>query len=93
MTTEPGIAELRQRVALGGNIRAHRRGHDQVRGTVIRVVLVEKAAHHQVLTYVLGDPTHWSSYEEALTKRPTVWAEKQPLALWDYLTRSLPSGR
>ena len=64
-----------------------------VQSAVIRAVLLEKAAHQQVLTYALGEPTHWSSDEEALAKRQIAWSEKQLLALWDYLTRSLPSRR
>ena len=42
-----------------------------VRDAVIRAVLLEKAAHQQVLTYTLGEPRHWSSDEEALAKRGT----------------------
>jgi L-fuculose-phosphate aldolase len=58
-----------------------------VRDAVIRAVLLEKAAHQQLLTHVFGGPRRWSSDEEALRKRATVWAEHQRAALWDYLAR------
>ncbi len=61
-----------------------------VRDAVIRAVLLEKAAHQQILTYALGEPTRWSSDEEALAKRDTVWAEHHLVMLWDYLFRTLP---
>jgi L-fuculose-phosphate aldolase len=64
-----------------------------VQSAVIAAVLLEKASHQQILTYMLGEPTRWSSDEEALAKRETVWAERQLLGLWDYLARSLPSRR
>jgi L-ribulose-5-phosphate 4-epimerase len=63
-------------------------GND-VRDAVIRAVLLEKAAHQQVLTYTLGEPKHWSSDEEALAKRKSVWAEHHLVMLWDYLGRVL----
>ncbi len=58
-----------------------------VRDAVIRAVLLEKAAHQQMLTHCFGGPRHWSSDEEALRKRDTVWSEKQLTHLWDYLGR------
>jgi L-ribulose-5-phosphate 4-epimerase len=61
-----------------------------VQGAVIRAVLLEKAAHQQILTYTLGEPARWSNDQEALAKRETVWAESQLAMLWDYLKRSLP---
>lgn len=61
-----------------------------VRDAVIRAVLLEKASHQQVVTYTLGEPRHWSSDEEALAKRETVWGEHHLIMLWDYLSRSLP---
>lgn len=61
-------------------------GND-VRDAVIRAVLLEKAAHHQMLTHCFGGARHWSSDEEALRKRDTVWSEKQLTHLWDYLAR------
>lgn len=63
-----------------------------VRDAVIRAVLLEKAAHQQVLTYSLGEPTRWSDDDEALAKRETVWAEHHLVMLWDYLSRTLPSA-
>jgi L-ribulose-5-phosphate 4-epimerase len=58
-----------------------------VRDAVIRAVLLEKAAYQQMLTHCFGGPRHWSSDEEALRKRDTVWSEKQLTHLWDYLGR------
>lgn len=58
-----------------------------VRDAVIRAVLLENAAHQQMLTHCFGGPRHWSSDEEALRKRDTVWSEKQLTHLWDYLGR------
>ena len=61
-------------------------GHD-VRDAVIRAVLLEKAAHQQLLVGAFGGAQRWSSDEEALRKRATVWAENQRAALWSYLGR------
>jgi ribulose-5-phosphate 4-epimerase/fuculose-1-phosphate aldolase len=47
-----------------------------VRDAVIRAVLLEKAARHQLLTYAFGGPRRWSSDEEALRKRATAWSEQ-----------------
>ena len=58
-----------------------------VRDAVIRAVLLEKAAHQQMLTHCFGGPQHWSSDEEALAKRETVWSDKQLSHLWAYLAR------
>lgn len=60
-----------------------------VRDAVIRAVLLENAAHQQMLTHCFGGPRHWSSDEEALRKRDTVWSEKQLTHLWDYLGRHM----
>ena len=54
---------------------------------VIRAVLLERAAHQQMLTGALGGPRRWSDDEEALRKRATVWSERQRTALWNYLAR------
>src|SRR6185437_3669716 len=54
---------------------------------VIRAVLLEKAAHQQMLTHAFGGPRRWSGDEGALRKRATVWSERQRAALWAYLTR------
>jgi L-fuculose-phosphate aldolase len=54
---------------------------------VIRAVLLEKAAHQQMLTHAFGGPRRWSGDEESLRKRATVWSERQRAALWDYLAR------
>jgi L-fuculose-phosphate aldolase len=58
-----------------------------VRDAVTRAVLLEKAAHQQMLTHAFGGPRHFSDDEEALRKRATVWSERQRSALWDYLAR------
>jgi L-ribulose-5-phosphate 4-epimerase len=60
-----------------------------IRDAVIRAVLLEKAAHQQVLTYALGEPVHWSDDAEALAKRETVWAEQHLVMLWEYLSRTI----
>jgi L-ribulose-5-phosphate 4-epimerase len=54
---------------------------------VIRAVLLEKAAHQQMLVQACGGPRRVSDDEEALRKRATVWSERQRRALWDYLAR------
>lgn len=54
---------------------------------VIRAVLLEKAAHQQMLTLAFGGARHFSDDEEALRKRATVWSERQRAALWEYLAR------
>jgi ribulose-5-phosphate 4-epimerase/fuculose-1-phosphate aldolase len=54
---------------------------------VIRAVLLEKAAHQQMLTHAFGGPSRWSPDDEALRKRETVWSERQRATLWDYLVR------
>jgi L-ribulose-5-phosphate 4-epimerase len=59
---------------------------------VIRAILLEKAAHQQMLTHAFGGPRRFSDDEEALRKRATVWSERQRAALWDYLCRSVPRG-
>lgn len=61
-----------------------------VRDAVIRAVLLEKAAHQQLLVHSFGGARRWSSDEEALRKRATVWSERQIAALWDYLGRVTP---
>lgn len=58
-----------------------------VRDAVIRAVLLEKAAHQQLLVVAFGGAQRSSSDEEALRKRATVWAENQRAALWSYLGR------
>lgn len=60
---------------------------------VIRAVLLEKAAHQQMLTNAFGPPRRWSDDDEARRKRATVWSERQRAALWDYLSRSLVGSR
>jgi ribulose-5-phosphate 4-epimerase/fuculose-1-phosphate aldolase len=63
-----------------------------VRDAVIRAVLLEKAAHQQMLTHVFGGPERWSGDVEALRKRETVWSELQLQTLWGYLVRRLEGG-
>jgi L-ribulose-5-phosphate 4-epimerase len=64
-----------------------------VRDAVIRAVLLEKAANQQILTYMLGEPSRWSSDDEALAKRRSVWAEHHLVMLWNYLQRKLVASR
>ena len=54
---------------------------------VIRAVLLEKAAHQQMLTHIFGGARRFSDDDEALRKRATVWSESQRRALWNYLAR------
>lgn len=63
-----------------------------VQDAVIRAVLLEKAAHQQMLVHSFGGPARWSSAEEALRKRQTVWSERQRAMLWDLLRRRLRAG-
>ncbi|HEV3390494.1 MAG TPA: class II aldolase/adducin family protein [Solirubrobacteraceae bacterium] len=63
-----------------------------VRDAVIRAVLLEKAAHQQMLTQAFGGTRHWSPDAEALRKRETVWSERQRATLWDYLIRRAPTA-
>ena len=85
------IDELREQVALGCNHGIVTAGSD-VRDAVIRAVLLEKAAHQQMLTHAFGGPQRFSSDEEALRKRQTVWSERQRATLWDYLRRQVKDG-
>ncbi len=73
--------ELHEQVALGCRILAAT-GHDDFVS-----VLLERAAHQQMLTHAFGGPRHFSDDEEALRKRATVWSERQRAALWDYFAR------
>jgi ribulose-5-phosphate 4-epimerase/fuculose-1-phosphate aldolase len=61
-----------------------------VRDAIIRAVLLEKAAHQQVLTHACGDPRVWPSEEESAAKRQSVWSESHLAMLWEYLSRTLP---
>jgi ribulose-5-phosphate 4-epimerase/fuculose-1-phosphate aldolase len=61
-----------------------------VRDAVIRAVMLERAAHHQLLVHAFGGARRWSSDEEALRKRATAWSERQLATLWDYLGRVTP---
>ncbi len=63
-----------------------------VRDAVIRAVLLEKAAHQQMVTYAFGEPRFWPSDEEAVAKRRNVWSESHRVMLWDYLSRTVPPG-
>lgn len=60
---------------------------------VVRAVLLEKAAQHQVLTTAAGGPRIWTSDEDALAKRATTWSQAHLEMLWDYLVRSAPPPR
>jgi L-fuculose-phosphate aldolase len=54
---------------------------------VCAAILLEKAAHQQLLVEGFGGARRWSDDEEALAKRATVWSPRQLQALWDYLVR------
>lgn len=57
---------------------------------VVGAVLLEKAAHQQMLTQAFGGVKRWTGDEEALVKRGNVWSPAQRDQLWDYLVRRLP---
>ncbi len=63
-----------------------------VREAVVRAVLLERAAHQQMLTAAFGGVERSSPYDEALRKRATVWSEAQVGAMWAYLERRLAAG-
>jgi L-ribulose-5-phosphate 4-epimerase len=63
-----------------------------VRDAVIRAVLLENAAHQQMLTRAFGSMERASPDDEALRKRATVWSEGQVAAMWAYLERRLAAG-
>lgn len=52
-----------------------------VREAVLRAVLLEKAAHQQMLTAAFGGAERSSPDDEALRKRATVWSEAQLSAM------------
>jgi ribulose-5-phosphate 4-epimerase/fuculose-1-phosphate aldolase len=60
-----------------------------VENAVIRAVLLEKAAHQQLIAAAFGKVAHSSPDHEALAKRQTVWAEGQLRTLWNYLARHM----
>jgi ribulose-5-phosphate 4-epimerase/fuculose-1-phosphate aldolase len=60
-----------------------------VQDAVIAAILLENAAHQQMLTEVFGGTRRWSPDEEALEKRALVWSETQRRHMWDYLVRRL----
>jgi L-fuculose-phosphate aldolase len=63
-----------------------------VREAVIRAVLLERAAHQQMLTRAFGAVERSSGDDEALRKRATVWSDAQVGAMWAYLERRLAAG-
>jgi len=56
---------------------------------VCAAVLLEKAAHQQLLVEGFGGAARWSDDEEALAKRRSVWSERHVQSLWDYLVRRI----
>ena len=56
---------------------------------ICAAVLLEKAAHQQLLVEGFGGAKRWSDDEEALAKRGNVWSPKHLQSLWDYLVRRL----
>ena len=57
---------------------------------VVRAVLLEDSCRQQLLTAAFGGEMVFSSDEEALAKRETVWRRSSIDSLWDYLVRRLP---
>lgn len=58
---------------------------------VCAAVLLEKAAHQQLLVEGFGGARRWSDDAEALAKRETIWSPGAVRSLWDYLVRGLAS--
>lgn len=56
---------------------------------VIRAILLENACEQQLLTVGFGGSPVWSSDEEALEKRQTIWSRSSIDQLWNYLVRQL----
>ena len=56
---------------------------------ICAAVLLEKAAHQQLLVEGFGGAKRWSDDEEALAKRGNVWSPKHLQSLWDYFVRRL----
>jgi L-fuculose-phosphate aldolase len=56
---------------------------------ICAAVLLEKAAHQQLLVEGFGGAKRWSDDAEALAKRETVWSPGHLQSLWDYLVRRL----
>jgi L-fuculose-phosphate aldolase len=63
-----------------------------VREAVIRAVVLERAAHQQMLVRAFGEVERSSPDDEALHKRATVWSDAQVGAMWAYLERRLAAG-
>ena len=63
-----------------------------VREAVIRAVVLERAAHQQMLVRAFGEVGRSSPDDEALRKRATVWSDAQVGAMWAYLERRLAAG-
>lgn len=63
-----------------------------VREAVIRAVVLERAAHQQMLACAFGEIDRSSPDDEALRKRATVWSDAQVGAMWAYLERRLAAG-
>jgi ribulose-5-phosphate 4-epimerase/fuculose-1-phosphate aldolase len=61
----------------------------EVHQAVVRAVLLEKAAHEQMLTYAFGGPQHWTDDDEAPRKRAAFWEGPYTTTMWNYLTRRL----
>ena len=56
---------------------------------ICAAVLLEKAAHQQLLVEGFGGAVRWSDDAEALAKRSSVWSPSHLQSLWDYLVRRL----
>lgn len=64
-------------------------GGDSVRDAVVRALILEKAAHQQMLANAFGGAFHWTPDAEALRKRATIWSEGHKTMMWGYLARRL----
>ena len=55
----------------------------------VAAVLLEQAAHQQLLTHGFGGWATWSDAEESMTKRAHIYNEGTIGQAWDYLVRKL----
>ena len=56
---------------------------------VVRAVILERACRVQLLVRQFGGWATWSSVEESIAKRRSVWPEEHLMQVWRYLRRSL----
>ena len=63
-----------------------------VESAVVRAVILERACRIQLLVRQFAGWATWSSVEESLAKRETVWPEEHLMQVWRYLRRRLGEG-